>query len=68
MTAEEHTIIGGLGACVVEALRKEPHAPVEFIGVKDRFGISASSYEEILVAFGLTSEAIGGAVRSMLGA
>jgi transketolase C-terminal domain/subunit len=53
---------------VVEALRKEPHAPVEFIGVKDRFGISASSYEEILVEFGLTAEAIGGAVRSLLGA
>jgi transketolase len=68
VTAEEHTIIGGLGASVVEALRKEPHAPVEFVGVEDRFGISASSYEEILVEFGLTAEAIGGAVRSLLGA
>jgi transketolase len=68
VTAEEHTIIGGLGASVVEALRKETRAPVEFVGVKDRFGISASSYEEILVEFGLTAEAIGGAVRSLLGA
>jgi transketolase len=68
VTAEEHTVVGGLGASVVEALRRESRAPVEFIGVQDRFGISASSYEEILVEFGLTAEAIGGAVRSLLGA
>ena len=68
VTAEEHTIIGGLGASVLEALRKETHAPVEFIGVKDRFGISALSYEEILIEFGLTSGAIVGAVRGLLGA
>jgi transketolase len=68
VAAEEHSIIGGLGAAVVEALRNEIHAPVEFIGVKDRFGISALSYEEILVEFGLTPEAICGAIRGLLGA
>jgi transketolase len=66
VTAEEHTVIGGLGASVVEALRSEAHAPVEFIGVKDRFGISALSYEEILAEFGLTPGAIVGAVRGLL--
>jgi transketolase len=68
VTAEEHTIIGGLGAAVLEALRRQPHAPVEFVGVGDRFGISASTYEEILLAFGLTAEAVSGAVLGLLGA
>jgi transketolase len=67
VVAEEHTIIGGLGSAVVEALRGEPHAPVEFVGVQDRFGISASNYEEILVEFGLTTEAITRAVQNLLG-
>jgi transketolase len=65
--AEEHTIIGGLGSAILEALRGEPHAPVEFVGVQDRFGISASDYEEILVELGLTAEAIARAVRNLLG-
>jgi transketolase len=68
VTAEEHTIIGGLGSAIVEALRGERHAPVEFIGVQDRFGISASTYEEILGEFGLTAEAIAAAIRGLLGA
>jgi transketolase len=68
VAAEEHTIIGGLGSAIVEALRGIPHAPVEFVGVHDRFGISASDYEEILIEFGLTAEAIARAVRDLLGA
>jgi transketolase len=68
VTAEEHTIIGGLGSAIVEALRGVPHAPVEFVGVQDRFGISASDYEEILIEFGLTAEAIARAVQDLLGA
>jgi transketolase len=68
VTAEEHTIVGGLGAAVVEALRGERHAPAEFIGVQDRFGTSASAYEEILREFGLTAEAIANAVAGLLGA
>jgi len=68
VAAEEHTIIGGLGSAIVEALRGIPHAPVDFVGVHDRFGISASDYEEILIEFGLTAEAIIRAVRNLLGA
>ena len=32
VTAEEHSVIGGLGSAVVEALRGVAHAPVEFVG------------------------------------
>jgi transketolase len=55
VTAEEHTVIGGLGSAVVEALRVTPHAPVEFVGIQDRFGISAVNYNEILEFYDLTS-------------
>jgi transketolase len=66
VTAEEHTVIGGLGSAVVEALRGVAHAPVEFVGVPDCFGISAKSYDDLLAHFGLTSEAISRAVRTLL--
>lgn len=66
VTAEEHSIIGGLGSAIVETLRDVKHPPVEFIGVNDRFGTSASNYEELLEYFGLTSEAIISAVKKLL--
>ncbi|MHB0896811.1 MAG: transketolase family protein [Spirochaetales bacterium] len=67
VTAEEHTVMGGLGSAILEALRSASHAPVEFVGVQDRFGTSAENYELILEKYGLTSEAIAGSVRSLLG-
>jgi len=66
VTAEEHSIIGGLGSAVVEALRGVSHAPVEFVGIPDSFGISAEGYDEILTRFALTSNAIGNAVTTIL--
>ena len=48
VTAEEHSIIGGLGSAVACALRRERDLPIEFVGVKDSFGTSALSYEELL--------------------
>jgi transketolase len=66
VTAEEHSVIGGLGSAVVEALRGVAHAPVEFVGIPDSFGISAESYDVLLAHFGLTSDAISKAVRTLL--
>lgn len=66
VTAEEHSIIGGLGSAVVEALRRVAHAPVEFVGVPDRFGISAENYDDLLTHFGLTSGSVADAVRTVL--
>ncbi len=65
VTAEEHSIIGGLGGAVAEALRRECR-PIEFVGVKDEFGSSAHNYEDILKLLGLTTEHIEEAVRSLL--
>lgn len=64
VTAEEHSIIGGLGSAVAEALRKS-RIPMEFVGVNDCFGSSAHNYEDILEHLGLTTEHIIEAVREM---
>jgi transketolase len=66
VTAEEHSVIGGLGSAVVEALRCVAHAPVEFVGIADSFGLSAENYGDLLAHFGLTSEAISKAVKTIL--
>jgi transketolase len=65
VVSEEHTVIGGLGSAVVEALRATPHAPVQFVGIKDSFGLSASDYDEILNHFGLTATAIADAAAQL---
>jgi transketolase len=59
-------VIGGLGSAVVEALRGVAHTPVEFVGVPDCFGLSAENYDVLLAHFGLTSEAVAKAVRTLL--
>ena len=66
VTAEEHSVIGGLGSAIAEAIRREPHAPLDFVGVEDVFGTSAYNYDELLVHYGLTSQAIAAKVRELL--
>ena len=67
VVAEEGTVVGGLGSAVLEALRRERHAPVELVGIADRFGMSARGYDELLQAYGLTSEGVEAAIRSLIG-
>lgn len=43
VTAEEHSIYGGLGSAVAEVLVNSTPTPVEFIGVKDRNSESANN-------------------------
>jgi transketolase len=66
ITAEEHSVIGGLGSAVVEALRGVAHAPVEFVGVPDSFGVSEEGYNELLAHFGLTSDSVANAAKTLL--
>lgn len=65
LTAEEHSTIGGLGSAVAEALRKKT-LPLEFIGIRDSFGVSGTNHEELMIHYGLTAEAIVNAVQQML--
>jgi transketolase len=64
ITAEEHSIIGGLGGAIAEALRLEK-VPVDFVGIEDRFGESAHNYDDILNFLGLTTDHIVEAVEKM---
>lgn len=57
VTAEEHTVIGGLGSAVAECLRMDK-VPQEMIGVNDCFGCSSHEYDSLLKEYGLTTEAI----------
>lgn len=64
VTAEEHSIVGGLGSAIAEALRLE-RVPIEFVGVEDRFGESAHNYNDILNHLGLTTDHIVEAVEKI---
>lgn len=62
VTAEEHAVIGGLGGAVSEVLAQELPVPIEFIGVKNRFGESGSP-GDLFKIFELTGEDIARAAK-----
>lgn len=64
VTAEEHSIIGGLGSAVAQALSKDP-LPIEFVGINDTFGCSGHNYNELMAYHGLTKEHIVEAVETI---
>lgn len=47
VTVEEHSVIGGLGSAVCDALSEKAPTPVKKIGVYDRFGESGPAVELI---------------------
>ena len=57
VTAEEHSVVGGLGAAVCEALCESCPVPVMRVGVKDTFGRSGK-VPELLELYGLTAKDI----------
>lgn len=65
VTAEEHSIIGGLGSAVAEAVTECCPVKVVKIGVNDRFGYSGPG-AELLKEFGLCKEKIAERVISEL--
>lgn len=64
VTAEEHSVVGGLGSAISEVLRKECK-PIEYVGVNDTFGCSAHNYQDVLNYHGLTKEHIVETIREM---
>lgn len=66
VTAEEHSIIGGLGSAVAEALVENCPVPLVRVGVRDTFGESGKP-DELLLKYGLTAGDIVTAVRQVLG-
>ncbi|MCM1579355.1 MAG: transketolase family protein, partial [Ruminococcus sp.] len=57
VTAEEHSVIGGLGSAVAEAVTEECPVKVVKIGVNDVFGHSGPA-ADLLVEFGLCADNI----------
>lgn len=64
VTAEEHSVMGGMGSAVAEALCKECK-PMEFVGIRDTFGCSAHNYADVLTYHQLTKEHIIEAVTKI---
>lgn len=65
VTAEEHTVIGGLGSAVAEVLAENIPVPLERVGIKDVFGESGKP-QELLEKYGLTAQAVKEAVNRVL--
>jgi len=65
ITAEEHSVIGGLGGAVAELLSEKCPTKVLRVGVKDMFGRSGSA-KELLKEYGLTCENIIEKVREIM--
>ena len=57
VTAEEHSVIGGLGSAVCDALAENCPVPVIKVGVNDEFGRSGQ-VPELLEIYGLTAKNI----------
>jgi transketolase len=65
VTAEEHQVMGGFGSAVAEVLCRHAPVPVRMVGIQDVFGQSGSP-EELMESYGLTAQAVAGAVRDVL--
>ena len=65
VTAEEHSVIGGLGSAVAEVVSENCPVPVLRVGVKDTFGESGKP-NELLEKYGLTSNDIVNKVKEVI--
>lgn len=65
VTAENHSIINGLGSAVAEVLAENICCPMERIGAKDRFG-EVGDMAYLKKAMGMGAEDIAGAVRRVV--
>jgi transketolase len=66
VTAEEHSVIGGLGGAVAEVLAEAGVGRLARVGVEDRFCTEVASYPELREIHGLTAEGIEKAALSLL--
>ena len=65
ITAEEHSVIGGLGEAVAALLSEKLPTPVKRVGVNDEFGHSGPA-GALLKQFGLSAENLVKTAKSML--
>jgi transketolase len=65
VTAENHSIYGGLGSAVAEAIVENYPVPMQRIGIKDVLG-EAGKNSELLDKYGMSAERIAEAVREVI--
>lgn len=65
VTAENHSIINGLGSAVSEVLTANVPVPLERIGSQDQFG-EVGSIESLMQHFGMTAAHIAAAARKVI--
>lgn len=65
VTVEEHQVAGGMGSAVAEVLARNYPAPMEFVGVQNRFGESGDP-SELIEKFGMGVSSIVAAVRKVV--
>lgn len=66
VTAEDHSVIGGLGGAVAEHLSRTNAVPLEMVGVVDEFGQSGEP-SELMESMGLTSKDIARSAMRAIG-
>lgn len=67
VTAEEHSVIGGLGSAVAEVVCQECPVPMAMVGQQDTFGESGEP-AELLEKYGMTAAAIEEKVKYLVNA
>ncbi|MCR5511481.1 MAG: transketolase family protein [Lachnospiraceae bacterium] len=65
VTAEEHSVIGGLGSAVCDCLSAKHPVPVYKIGINDRFGESGSA-GALVEKYGLDAAGVAKSVKGFL--
>lgn len=65
VTAEEHSVIGGLGSAVCDCLSEKHPVPVYKIGINDQFGESGSA-GALVQKYGLDAAGIAKSVKGFL--
>lgn len=65
VTAEEHSVIGGLGSAVAEVTAKNAPAKIKMIGIQDRFGQSGKP-NQLMEEYNITAADIVKACKELL--
>ncbi|MBR2471403.1 MAG: transketolase family protein [Clostridia bacterium] len=65
VTAEEHSVIGGLGSAVAEVLAENAPAPLVRVGIQDKFGKSGKP-AALLEEYGLTAKNIAAKAKEAI--
>ena len=65
VTVEEHSVIGGLGSAVCDALSEKLPTPVKKIGMQDVFGESGSA-GELIKKYGIDADGVYASVKAFV--